>query len=390
MPINPRDGWTMTAGRIDWKTERDRIDLAAVMTKYLGPAPGRRGEHGRRLWWRCPLHQDRNPSFCVDPGKPHWRCFGCGEHGDAATLVMKLEGVSFPEALDILLDRPRGKAPGRPPVRPVPSDSRSAHPAAPRPAREIPDSPPKMLTPEAATALVQSAADWLWTPEGAAALAYLTGRGLTPETIRAARLGVTGPIAELTGRPRGIVIPWFDGDRLALVKIRQPEGVKPKYREAFRDRDRPPELYPGPETIQPGEPLIIVEGEFDALLLGQALGELAAVLTLGSASAGPDTGILGALLSAPAWYIAHDADAAGDRAAAHWTTYPRARRVRPPGSFKDWTEAASPAPGSVGTGMDLSRWWAAVLSGVPDPPTFTPGELTAWRWGPALADEPEG
>lgn len=58
------------APRLDWQTERDQIDLAAVVTGLLGPALGRRGEHGRRLWWPCPLHQDRNPSFCVTPGSP--------------------------------------------------------------------------------------------------------------------------------------------------------------------------------------------------------------------------------------------------------------------------------------------------------------------------------
>src|SRR5205823_3658421 len=63
--------------RIDWKTERERIDLAAVATRLLGPAPGRRGERGRRLWWSCPFHTDPNPSFAVDPGKPFWKCYGC-------------------------------------------------------------------------------------------------------------------------------------------------------------------------------------------------------------------------------------------------------------------------------------------------------------------------
>ena len=53
------------SGRIDWNEIRDRIDLAAVATALMGPAPGRRGERGRRLWWRCPFHEDRNPSFCV-------------------------------------------------------------------------------------------------------------------------------------------------------------------------------------------------------------------------------------------------------------------------------------------------------------------------------------
>jgi hypothetical protein len=132
----------------------------------------------------------------------------------------------------------------------------------------------------------------------------------------------------------GVVIPWSDGDRLALVKIRQPEGRRPKYAEVFRDR---PTIYPGPEAIRPGAPLIIAEGEFDALLLGQELGELAAIVTLGSASAKPGPDVLGAMLPAPIWYLATDADDAGDRAASGWPE--RARRVRPPAPFKDWTEA---------------------------------------------------
>jgi hypothetical protein len=67
----------------------------------------------------------------------------------------------------------------------------------------------------------------------------------------------------------GITVPWFNRGRLALVKIRRPEGSEPKYVEAFRDR---PRIYPGPEVIRPGAPLVVVEGEFDALLLDQELG----------------------------------------------------------------------------------------------------------------------
>ena len=354
--------WLMKAvggERVDWRAARERIDLAAVATALLGPAPGRRGARGRRLWWHCPFHEDANPSFCVEPGKAWWRCYGCDEHGDAATLVMKLRGVGFPEALAYLAGGPLPA--GRPAPRPA---------AGPRKAPR-PDAGPSWsgMEPPAAVAVVEAAAARLWGPEGAAALAYLTGprRGLAPETIRSARLGLTPPL-DLPGRPRGVVIPWFRGPALTLVKIRQPRPRQPKYHEAFRDRERLVGLYPGPEAIRPGRPLVVTEGEFDALLLGQELGELAGVVTLGSASARPGPELLGPMLAAAPWYIATDADEAGDKAAGAWP--PSARRIRPPSPFKDWTEAKA-------GGIDLRRWWGAVLAGDPHEDTTRAESLAA-------------
>ena len=359
--------------RVDWKAERDRIDLADVLTRLLGPPPGRRGERGRRLWWSCPFHEDANPSLSVDPGKPWWRCYGCDARGDAATLVMKLNGRTFPEALAFLTGGPSPSTRRRPgPVVGVP---------APRRHSDDPDNSERRsggLSPEAAAVLVDEAAARLWTPEGADALTYLIdARMLAPATIRAARLGVV--IRARQGVPPGIVIPWLAGDAPALVKVRPTSG-RPKYREIFRDRARLT-CYPGPGAIRPGRPLILVEGEFDALLIGQALGERAVALTLGSASARAGPGILGPLLSASPWYVATDADPAGDDSAAAWDGYPCARRVRPPEPFKDWTEAAASPEGTRGCGVDLRRWWADVLAGIDRPPLFTWPELAAWRWG---------
>src|SRR5262249_43747050 len=228
--------------------------------------------------------------------------------------------------------------------------------------------------PEAdALALVEASVARLWSPEGAEALAYLTGpRSLAPETIRAARLGWCPGMDVPRGgggtfRAHGWVIPWFAGGRLALAKLRQPDGRRPKYAEAFRDPARLA-CYPGPEAIRPGRPLVVVEGEFDALALGEALGELAAVVTLGSASARREPVALVVMLAASPWFIATDRDPAGDKAAAGWPA--RARRVRPP-LGKDWTEARA-------AGVDLARWWRAVLAGDPRPPLFAWDELARW------------
>jgi hypothetical protein len=234
----------------------------------------------------------------------------------------------------------------------------------------------------AALAFVAEAEARLWSPEGVEALAYLIGsRCLTLQTIGAAHLGWTPGVRLTTkdGRPwtaLGWVIPWFDRDRLSLVKIRQPDGVRPKYAEAFRDR---PTLYPGPEAVRPGCPLIVPEGEFDRLLLAQELGDLAAVVTMGSASERLDDARRAILRPAAPWYIATDRDAAGEKAAEDWPA--RARRGRPPGPFNDWTEARQ-------AGVDLRRWWSDRLRGREAPPLFTWPELAGSRWGPAPDPEP--
>ena len=62
----------------------------------------------------------------------------------------------------------------------------------------------------------------------------------------------------------GITLPWREGARLARIKIRRIDDGKPKYSEAYSDR---PLIYPDPAVIRPGKPLIICEGEFDAMLL---------------------------------------------------------------------------------------------------------------------------
>ena len=86
--------------RLDWEAVRARVDLASVAVAWLGPPRRRRGDgRGRRLWWTCPFHADRNPSFCVETGRPSWKCWGCGERGDAATLLMRRDGATFPEAV---------------------------------------------------------------------------------------------------------------------------------------------------------------------------------------------------------------------------------------------------------------------------------------------------
>jgi hypothetical protein len=121
-----------------------------------------------------------------------------------------------------------------------------------------------------------------------------------------------------------------------------------KYIEAFADS---PSVYPSMATIRPPAPLVIVEGEFDALLLGQELADLASVVTLGSSSSRPEGSLYLAMLRCSTWFIALDADEAGERAAAEWPA--RAVRIRPPAG-KDWVTAGRPVSTCVAGGSTTS------------------------------------
>ena len=90
-----------------------------------------------------------------------------------------------------------------------------------------------------------------------------------------------------------------------------------------------------------------MEGEFDALLLAQELGDLAGVFTAGAPPADRPGDRDGDWADRPGWFAAHDADDAGDAAAARWSNL--AVRVRPPAG-KDWTDAMK-------AGIDLRLWW---------------------------------
>ena len=53
----------------------------------------------------CPFHSERTPSFTVSPARGTFKCFGCGEGGDAITFVEKTENLDFVDAIELLAQR---------------------------------------------------------------------------------------------------------------------------------------------------------------------------------------------------------------------------------------------------------------------------------------------
>ncbi|MGD0858265.1 MAG: DNA primase [Terracidiphilus sp.] len=121
----------------------------------------------------CPFHKEKSPSFSVHAVRQFYHCFGCQASGDVFSFVAKIENVTFPEAVRIVAQKC----------------------GIPLPKREF-SSPEQAAEARLRTKLLELheiATAWfeeqLRSPEGAVAREYLAGRGLTPEGIRAFRIG---------------------------------------------------------------------------------------------------------------------------------------------------------------------------------------------------------
>ncbi len=84
----------------DVQRVREASDIVAVVGEH---APVK--QRGRDFWCCCPLHHEKTPSFKIDPALQLWHCFGCGEGGDVFAFVMKVEDLTFPEAVRKLAER---------------------------------------------------------------------------------------------------------------------------------------------------------------------------------------------------------------------------------------------------------------------------------------------
>lgn len=79
---------------------RSNNDIVDVISQYVNLK-----RSGRNFFGLCPFHGEKTPSFSVSPDKQIFHCFGCGVGGDAIRFIMKIEHVSFKEALEILANK---------------------------------------------------------------------------------------------------------------------------------------------------------------------------------------------------------------------------------------------------------------------------------------------
>ena len=79
---------------------RQSNDIVDVISQYVHLK-----RSGRNYFGLCPFHNEKSPSFSVSPDKQIFHCFGCGVGGNVFTFLMKIEGIGFVEAVQMLAER---------------------------------------------------------------------------------------------------------------------------------------------------------------------------------------------------------------------------------------------------------------------------------------------
>ena len=335
----------------------------------------------------CPFHDERSPSFGIDPSEKLYHCFGCGAGGDAFRFVMETESLGFGEALELLADRYNVT------LERTEEDPRAAE------KRERRDRLLGLLERTAAYYV-----RLLWeAPEAAGAREYLASRGLEEATLREFRVGFSPPewdrvaraslgagysASELAGaglaspsrgrdglvdRFRGrLMFPWADargrvlgfGAR-ALKPDDQPKYLNSSEGEIFHKGRQVYGTHLARTAAAKAGSVVLVEGYTDVIALHQA-GIRHAVGQMGTALAEGQAGELAKL--APSVSLCLDADAAGQeamiRAAAVLRALPNPLDVRvvplPPGS--DPAEVATgpggadEVEGMLSRAVPFARW----------------------------------
>jgi DNA primase len=284
---------------------------------------------GGRFVGLCPFHQEKTPSFGVSPDRGTFKCFGCGEGGDAIAFVEKIEKVDFVGAIEWLAGRFN-----------VPLEYEESSPEEDRKRRQK----------ERLFQLLDRAATfyetYLWGSEaGGFAREYLASRGLSEETCREFRIGfapggtalaraaaaqgftreeLSGaglvnrrgndyftrrllfPLSDARGKVRGFQArQLYEDDPLRAKYVNSPEG------DLFRKGDLLYGLDLARAAIAKQDRAVVVEGNTDVVALRQA-GFEPAVASMGTALTERQLKELVRLTKR--LYLCFDADAAGQEA----------------------------------------------------------------------------
>jgi DNA primase len=151
------------------QTVKQQADIVRIIGDYIKL----RKSGAQNYSGLCPFHKEKTGSFSVNATHNYFYCFGCHEKGDVFTFVMKMENISFPEAIRVVATKCG-----------IPLPKREF--SSPEEAREAGLRRQLIDIHEVATQYFEAG---LKSAEAARAREYLTGRGVNAETIEKFRIG---------------------------------------------------------------------------------------------------------------------------------------------------------------------------------------------------------
>ncbi|MXZ18082.1 MAG: DNA primase [Rhodothermaceae bacterium] len=303
---------------------RESSDILGVVQDYV-----RMKKAGNNYVGLCPFHEEKTPSFNVNPSKGIFKCFGCGKGGNVMTFVMEIERLEFVDAVRWLADRAGIKIPEQRVDREAFEKTEVVYHAL-------------RFASEYFTQKLQDSVS------GTEALAYLRGRGLTENTIERFQLGYAPDSWDglLKAAERGHIKPEAL-ERAGLVIKKDNGGYYDRFRNrvifpvwshigkitgfggrALKEGPRTPKYLNSPETevyhksfvlyglyqakreARQQSKVLLVEGYTDVLALDQA--GIGSVACCGTALTPQQVKLLGRFVKEI--QLLYDADTAGAEA----------------------------------------------------------------------------
>lgn len=318
-----------------WQSFKEELkaknDIVSVVSRYVPLV-----QKGRSFWGRCPFHNEKTPSFTVNPSDQVYHCFGCGVGGDVIKFVQEIESVDFMGAVNILAEMAHME---------VPSTDGYQEDNKIKQQKEERDRLLKLMK-DAAYHYV----DNLKLPEAKPGLAYFEKRNISPELARRFGLGFSpnyndtitflhnkgydisemlkaGVVKERDGRPydamgNRIVFPIMDISSNVVAFCGRSLETKPNFAKYLNTQEtsifsKGKNLY-AINLVRKAkmqgtkvEYLIVVEGQMDVVSLHKA-GFVTAVASMGTSLTENQAKLIKRFVDKV--YICYDGDTAGKKA----------------------------------------------------------------------------
>ena len=302
---------------------KDRLDIVDVVSQSVVLK-----KSGANYWGLCPFHDDKKPSLCVSPSKGIYKCFSCGEGGDALTFLLKTQNKDFKELIAELAERFNIELPKTSGFTPQNKELKSQMKEACKQAALFYQ---KQLTLDKDSAKAtsylkqRSIGDDIvelftlgWAPNSYSKLyEHLSGK-FTDEVLEKAGLILKSSKGNWIDRFRNrIIIPIQneDGDYVAFGARAVDEGQNPKYLNSsdsliYNKSNILFGLYTAKDTIKEEDAVIIMEGYFD-VISSQAHGIKNCVASCGTAFTQQHVRLLSRYTKSRRIYLSFDTDTAG-------------------------------------------------------------------------------